>query len=37
LSDKFSNARENINKHLSELSWNKGFYRKDIGHKVIDE
>ena len=37
LSDKFSNARKKINKHLGELSWNKGFYRKDIGHKVIDE
>ena len=37
LSDKFANARKNINKHLNELSWNSGFYRKDIGYKVIDE
>ena len=37
LSDKFANARKNINKHLNELSWNSGFYRRDIGYKVIDE
>ncbi len=37
LSDKFANARKIINKHLNELNWNNGFYRKDIGYKVIDE
>ena len=37
LSDEFINARENINKHLSKLNWTGGFYRKDIGHKVINK
>ena len=36
LSNNFIDARENIHKNLQKLSWNKGFYRKDIGYKVID-
>ena len=36
LSDTFIDARENIHKNLEKLSWNEGFYRKDIGYKVID-
>tara|TARA_B100001057_G_C22841535_1_gene947289 strand:+ start:22 stop:1287 length:1266 start_codon:yes stop_codon:yes gene_type:complete len=36
LSDNFIDARENIHKNLEKLSWNEGFYRKDIGYKVID-
>ena len=31
----FKNARENIIKNLGNLGWSNGFYRKDIGHKVI--
>ena len=37
LSNNFINARENIHKNLKQLSWNEGFYRKDIGYKVIDK
>ena len=37
LSDEFVNARENINKHLNKLNWTGGFYRKDIGYKVINK
>ena len=37
LSKNFIDARENIHKNLKNLSWNKGFYRKDIGFKVIDK
>jgi phosphoribosylamine-glycine ligase len=29
------NARQMIYKRLDELDWQGGFYRKDIGHKVI--
>jgi phosphoribosylamine--glycine ligase len=35
LSDEFINARQMIYKKLDELDWQGGFYRKDIGHKVI--
>ena len=35
LSDNFLTARKNIIKNIDILNWNEGFYRKDIGHKVI--
>ena len=35
LSDNFSTAKESIMKNLDKLNWPGGFYRKDIGHKVI--
>ena len=35
LSDRFSNARKKILNNLKILNWDKGFYRKDIGYKVI--
>ena len=35
LSDEFINARQMIYKRIVELDWQGGFYRKDIGHKVI--
>ncbi len=35
ISKDFSNAKENIQKKLEKLNWSGGFYRKDIGHKVI--
>ena len=35
LSDEFINARQMIYRRLDELDWQGGFYRKDIGHKVI--
>ena len=35
LSDDFSLAKDNILKNINELNWPDGFYRKDIGYKVI--
>lgn len=35
LADDFSLARENIHKNLENLDWKEGFYRKDIGFRVI--
>ena len=37
LAKNFFDARKNVINSINSLSWNKGFYRKDIGHKVIDE
>ena len=36
LSNNFYQARENIFKHINDLNWLDGFFRKDIGYKVID-
>ena len=36
LSNNFKTARQSIIKNLEKLNWQNGFYRKDIGHKVID-
>ena len=36
LSESFLNAKKNIIKNLDTLEWKEGFYRKDIGYKVID-
>ena len=35
LEDDFKFARKNIIKKLKNLNWSGGFYRNDIGHKVI--
>ncbi|WP_435089971.1 phosphoribosylamine--glycine ligase [Candidatus Pelagibacter bacterium nBUS_30] len=35
LSDNFNNSREDILKNLDELNWDGGFFRRDIGYKVI--
>ena len=37
LSESFSEAKEKINKNIKNLDWPGGFYRKDIGYKVIEE
>jgi len=37
LSESFSSARTQIIDSIKSLNWNDGFYRKDIGYKVIDE
>ena len=37
LSNDLSIARKNIHENLKKLNWNEGFYRKDIGFKVIDK
>ena len=36
LSNDFLDARKKILDNLKFLNWKKGFYRKDIGYKVID-
>ena len=36
LSNSFNDAKINITKNLDELNWSGGFYRKDIGYKVIE-
>ena len=35
ISDSFAEAKENIIKNLNALDWSEGFYRRDIGYKVI--
>ena len=37
LSEDFSLARTQIIDSIKSLNWNDGFYRKDIGYRVIDE
>ena len=37
LSDSFRECRNVIFDKIKILNWNEGFYRKDIGYKVIDE
>jgi phosphoribosylamine--glycine ligase len=37
LSENFLDARLKIMKSINSLNWDGGFYRKDIGYKVIDE
>ena len=36
LSDNFYDARQQVFKNLKQLKWPHGFYRKDIGYKVIE-
>ncbi len=37
LSSEFTEAKKKIYAHLNNLNWQKGFYRKDIGFKVINK
>ena len=37
LSDNFNDAKLSISKNLEKLNWSGGFYRKDIGYKVIKQ
>jgi|TARA_B110000259_G_scaffold28649_1_gene30610 phosphoribosylamine--glycine ligase len=37
MSDNFIKSRNKILQTISLLNWNNGFFRKDIGYKVIDE
>ena len=36
-SNHFKSAREDTLELLNEINWENGFYRKDIGYKVIEE
>ena len=37
LSSNFKESRDKIFNLIKKLNWNEGFFRKDIGYKVIDE
>ena len=37
LSESYSTARSRLVNSINSLNWDGGFYRKDIGYKVIDE
>jgi phosphoribosylamine--glycine ligase len=37
LSDNFLKARNDVHQNLKKLNWDNGFYRRDIGFKVIDQ
>ena len=37
LSSNFKECRDKIFNHIKKLNWSGGFFRKDIGYKVIDE
>ena len=37
LSSSFKNSRERVINHINELNWKNGFFRKDIGFKIIDK
>ena len=37
ISDKFLRSRNQVIKKIKKLNWQKGFYRSDIGNKVIDK
>ncbi len=37
LSNDFSTARNKIHQYIVNLNWSGGFFRKDIGYKVIDK
>jgi phosphoribosylamine--glycine ligase len=36
LSDDFLQARDKVHEYIKKLDWSGGFYRRDIGFKVID-
>ena len=36
ISNNFKNAKDNTIKLIKELNWQNGYYRKDIGFKVIE-
>jgi phosphoribosylamine---glycine ligase len=37
LSSNFKKSRDKIFNHINKLNWSGGFFRRDIGYKVIDE
>ena len=36
LSNNYKSAKKKITKNINNLNWSGGFFRKDIGYKVID-
>ena len=37
ISDNLKFSRDNVIKQIENLNWSNGFYRKDIGYKIIDK
>ena len=37
VSSNFKESKDRILNQINKLNWSGGFFRKDIGHKVIDE
>ena len=37
LSENLASARNKVINKINKLNWDEGFYRKDIGYKVIDQ
>ena len=37
ISSSYKESRNNILKLINDLNWSNGFFRKDIGFKVIDK
>tara|TARA_Y100001970_G_scaffold132569_1_gene163583 strand:- start:4976 stop:6241 length:1266 start_codon:yes stop_codon:yes gene_type:complete len=37
ISDNYKNSRDDIIKEIEILNWENGFYRKDIGYRIIDK
>ena len=37
LSENLTSARDKVINKIDKLNWDEGFYRKDIGYKVIDQ
>ena len=37
LSNTYTEAKKNIHENIEKLNWEKGFFRKDIGYKVINK
>ena len=35
ISDKYKKSRDSAIKLIKKLNWKHGFYRRDIGHKII--
>ena len=37
ISDNLKSSREKVIKEIENLNWDNGFYRRDIGYKIIDK
>ena len=36
ISDNLKSSRDKVIKEIENLNWDNGFYRRDIGYKIID-
>ena len=37
ISDNLKSSREKVIKEIENLNWDNGFYRRDIGYKIINK